>query len=107
MDRVKEIYRLFKKHGFQLAGLRSFDEYVTDEDIARKRAIADELRRDPARLQRLIEDARHSREALSVADAVKSPRFPANLPSQTLGAAAGAVAALVGGVIFSRRKSAR
>lgn len=107
MDRVKEIYRLFKKHGFQLAGLRSFDEYVTDEDIARKRAIADELRRDPARLQRLIEDARHSREALSVADAVKSPRFPANLSSQTLGAAAGAVAALVGGVIFSRRKSAR
>jgi predicted amino acid dehydrogenase len=106
MDRVKEIYRLFKKHGFQLAGLRSFDKYVTDEDIARKRAIADELRRDPARLQRLVEDARHSREAPSVADAVKPTRPLAGLSPQTIGAAAGAAAALVGGIIFSRRKSA-
>ena len=106
MDRVKEIYRLFKKHGFQLAGLRSFDEYVTDEDIARKRAIADELRRDPARLQRLVEDARRSREAPSVADAVKPTRALANLSPQTIGAAAGAVAAVVGGILFSRRKSA-
>ncbi len=107
MDRVKEIYRLFKKHGFQLAGLRSFDEYVTDEDIARKRAIADELRRDPARLQRLVEDARRSREAPSVADAVKPTRSLPNLSPQTIGAAAGAAAALVGGIVFRRRKSAR
>ncbi len=53
MEKVKEIYRLFKKHGFQLAGLRSFGKYITDEDVARKRAIADELRRDPARFERL------------------------------------------------------
>ncbi len=43
-ERVKEIYRLFKKHEFQLAGLRSFDRYLSDEDIARKRALADEMR---------------------------------------------------------------
>jgi len=44
MDRVKEIYRLFKKHGLKLAGLRSFGRYVTDEEIVRKRKLADELR---------------------------------------------------------------
>jgi predicted amino acid dehydrogenase len=44
IERVKEIYHLFKKHQFQLAGLRSFGRYVNDEDIARKRALADQLR---------------------------------------------------------------
>ncbi|HEX7975702.1 MAG TPA: hypothetical protein VF498_14925 [Anaerolineales bacterium] len=55
IERVKEIYRLFKKHGFQLAGLRSFGKYITDEDVAIRRAEADRLRRDPelfARVQR-------------------------------------------------------
>ncbi|MCG8350419.1 MAG: serine carboxypeptidase [Chloroflexales bacterium] len=44
IDRVKEIYRLFKKHHFQLAGLRSFGKYITDEDVVRRRALADTLR---------------------------------------------------------------
>ncbi len=48
MERVKEIYKLFGKHGFQIAGLRSFEEYITDEDIAKRRALAEELRADPA-----------------------------------------------------------
>jgi hypothetical protein len=48
-ERVKEIYRLFRKHGFQLAGLRSFGRYVTDDDVAVKRALADELRQAPDR----------------------------------------------------------
>ncbi len=48
IDRVKEIYRLFKKHGFQLAGLRSFGQYITDEDVAQKRALAEALRQDHA-----------------------------------------------------------
>jgi predicted amino acid dehydrogenase len=56
MERVKEIYRLFKKHNFQLAGLRSFSEYITDEDVARKRILADQLRNDP----RLFEEVRAS-----------------------------------------------
>jgi predicted amino acid dehydrogenase len=44
MDRVKEMYRLWHKHGLQLAGLRSFGVYVTDEMIAEKRRLAAERR---------------------------------------------------------------
>ena len=47
IERVKEIYRLFKKHEFQIAGLRSFNDYVTDEFVAEKRQIADQYRADP------------------------------------------------------------
>jgi len=49
VERVKEIYRLFRKHGFRLAGLRSPGSWITDEDLAEKRRLADELRRDPQR----------------------------------------------------------
>jgi predicted amino acid dehydrogenase len=45
MERVKEMYRLWQKHGLRLAGLRSFGVYVTDELIAEKRRLADERRR--------------------------------------------------------------
>lgn len=47
LERVKEIYRLFKKHNFQLAGLRSFGKYITDRDVQVKRQLADQLRGDP------------------------------------------------------------
>ena len=53
LDRVKEIYRLFKKHGFKLAGLRSHGRYLTDDDIARSQTLAEELRRDPERFAAL------------------------------------------------------
>jgi predicted amino acid dehydrogenase len=46
-QRVKEIYRLFRKHGFRIAGLRSFGHFVTEEELAAKRALAEELRNDP------------------------------------------------------------
>lgn len=46
MDRVKEMHRLMKKHGLELAGLRSFDRYITDADIAEKRRLADQRRRE-------------------------------------------------------------
>lgn len=58
LDKVKEIYGLFRKHGLQLAGMRSFDMYVTDEDLARRRRLADELRADPERFSLLQEAAR-------------------------------------------------
>ncbi len=51
VERVKEIYRLFKKHGLQLSGLRSHGHFLTDEDITRKRALADNLRQHPEKLQ--------------------------------------------------------
>lgn len=53
MERVKEIYRMFKKHGVKLAGLRSFGRYVTDEEIARKRELADDLRQYPEKIAEL------------------------------------------------------
>ncbi len=90
-----------------LLKIKEKERVTREEAAARLRAIADELRRDPARLQRLVEDARRSREAPSVADAVKPTRSLPNLSPQTIGAAAGAAAALVGGIVFRRRKSAR
>ena len=35
LDRVEEIARLADKHGFRLAGFRSFERAVTDEEIDR------------------------------------------------------------------------
>jgi predicted amino acid dehydrogenase len=58
MEKVKEIYRLFKKHGLQLEGLRSFGRYVTDEEVAQKREQADEFRQHPERLEALLAEAR-------------------------------------------------
>jgi hypothetical protein len=57
MEKVKEMYRLFKKHGLQLAGLHSFGRYITDEEIAQKRELADELRQNPEKLEALIAEA--------------------------------------------------
>jgi len=45
IERVKEMYRLWHKHGLQLARLRSFNVYVTEEMIAEKRRLAEERRR--------------------------------------------------------------
>lgn len=47
MERVKEIYRLFKKHRFKIAALRSFGEVITGEMFAEKRKLAEKLRKHP------------------------------------------------------------
>ncbi len=57
IERVKEIYRLFKKHGLQLAGLRSHGHYLDETEIARRRALAEEYRRDPALFQKVQAEA--------------------------------------------------
>jgi predicted amino acid dehydrogenase len=62
IERVKEIYRLFKKHGFKLAGLRSFGKYITEEDVAQKRLLAEELR---ANAEKFAQVKRESAEALA------------------------------------------
>ena len=46
MGPVKEIFRLFKRHGFQIAALRSFGAPLTDDDFAAKRELAHALRDD-------------------------------------------------------------
>jgi hypothetical protein len=56
-ERVKEIYRLFRRHEFRIAPLRSFGRLLTDELVAEKRARADELNRDPALFERVRAEA--------------------------------------------------
>ncbi len=56
-ERVKEIYRLFRKHGFRIAGLRSFGRWVTEEELAEKRALVARLREDSALFARLKAEA--------------------------------------------------
>jgi predicted amino acid dehydrogenase len=72
MERVKEIYKLFKRHGFQLAGLRSFGEYLTDEAVAHKRALAEQLRNDPEAFARLKQAA--ARELVTIPVMAKGVR---------------------------------
>lgn len=57
-EKAKEIYRLFRKHGFKLAGLRSFGRYVTGDDLAQKRDLAASLRADEAEFERVRQTAR-------------------------------------------------
>jgi hypothetical protein len=57
IGRVKEIYRLFQKHGFKIAGLRSFGNYVSEEELAAKRSLAERLRGDPGLLARTRAEA--------------------------------------------------
>lgn len=45
IDRVKEIYRLGKKHGFKLAHIRSFGRVLSDQEIGLIRERAEERRR--------------------------------------------------------------
>jgi predicted amino acid dehydrogenase len=54
MDKVKEMYQLYKKHGLQLEGLRSFGRYVSEDEVARKRDLADDLRQHPEKLDALV-----------------------------------------------------
>ena len=57
IERVKEIYHLFKKHQFQLAGLRSFGGYITEEDFQAKVELAQTYRQDPALFAQVQVDA--------------------------------------------------
>ncbi|MBK8045731.1 MAG: serine carboxypeptidase [Anaerolineales bacterium] len=66
MERVKEIYKLSLKHDFQLAGLRSFEQYITDEDLAQKRALADQYRADPELFARARAEAQRKLQDIPV-----------------------------------------
>ena len=100
MERVKEIYRLFKKHEFQIAGLRSFDEFITEEDLARKRALAEEYRGNEALFEQVRSEAEAKIAAMPVMSkgVAASSRFPT---SKT--AVAGIVLGLLG-LLVARRK---
>jgi predicted amino acid dehydrogenase len=55
--KVKEIYKLFRKHGLAIAPLRSFGELLTDEMVDQKNARAEELLGDPKLLKRVKAEA--------------------------------------------------
>ncbi len=102
IERVKEIYRLFKKHEFQIAGLRSFDDYVTDEFVTEKRKIADQYRSDPELFARVQAEATAKIAAMPVmAKGVQSTNGD-NTKYAVAGAAAGL--ALLGFVLSRRNK---
>jgi len=63
MEKVKEMYRLFQKHGLQLEGLRSFGRYITDEELTARRELANDLRQHPEKLAALIAQAEAGRPA--------------------------------------------
>jgi predicted amino acid dehydrogenase len=90
MERVKEIYRLFKKHEFQLAGLRTFGEYITEEDLQQKVSLAEQYRSDPALFARVQQEAGTKIAAMPVmAKGVSASNGP-NWPKYAAGVAAGA-----------------
>ncbi len=97
LERVKEIYRLFNKHQFKLAGLRSFGKYITDEDVLQKRALAERLRNDQDLLARTKLETGKQLETIPVmAKGVQASKGGGQ--TWWLGAAAlvGALAVLVG-----------
>ena len=67
MQRVKEIQRLFDKHEFRIAGLRSYGRYLTDEDFARKRALAEDLLSDTEHLESVRRDTAARLAAIPIA----------------------------------------
>ena len=66
---VKEIYRLFRKHGLQIAPLRTFGRLLTDDLVAETNARADELARNPGLLERVKREA-----AAKIAKIPRAPR---------------------------------
>lgn len=101
MERVKEIYRLYKKHGLQLSGIRSHGHFLTDEDIAKKRVLADEMRKDPSRIATTVEENRR----ILGPDAFKGAKSDGNASSWTQTAVIGAGAlAVIGGLLWWRKK---
>jgi hypothetical protein len=98
MERVKEMYRLFQKHGLQLEGLRSFGHYITDDEIIGRRELADDLRQHPEKLAALVAQA----EAAEPAEAK-----PDQMPKRAgvwLAAALGAIAVTAAWLLAQRKK---
>ena len=82
MEKVKEIWRLFKKHEFRIAGLRTFGDYISEEDVARKRVEAQKLRDDPALFARVKAEAAEKLKSIPV----MAKGVPARAGGQRVGA---------------------
>jgi predicted amino acid dehydrogenase len=100
VERVKEIYRLFKKHQFQIAGLRSFDEFITDEDLREKRALAERYRHDPELFERVRTEAEAKITKMPVM--AKGVRASGGFPLAKVAGTAAGLALLA--LLFGRRQ---
>jgi hypothetical protein len=100
---VKEIYKLSLKHEFQLAGLRSFEKYITDEDIAVKRTLADQYRADPEKFQRVRAEAERKLQDIPVM--AKGVSASKGLDKRWIGLGAAVVGLLA--LIFAGRKKTK
>lgn len=105
MHRVKEMYRLFKKHGFQIAGLRSFGRFVTDDELAGKRALAERYRNDPELFARVRAEAAEKLAKIPAKSKGVPPQPQASLPARWI--AAGAGAAALAALLAARKRAAR
>lgn len=103
IERVKEIYRLFKKHEFQIAGLRSFGDYVTDEFVTQKRAVAEDFRQHPVKFNYYREQA--SAQLANIPIQAKGVSSRDAQPSRFAIAAAGL--ALAGAFIYFLKRKRR
>jgi predicted amino acid dehydrogenase len=105
VEQVREILRLFHKHQFQLSGIRTHDAFVTEEEIAAKRKLAEEFRAHPERLQAwLAGEGERTAEATAVTHIRVGER---QLPKRTAwmaGAGLLTVLLAVVGWFFSRKK---
>ena len=100
MERVKDIYKTSLKHGFKLAPLRSFGKYVSEADLAARRALAEQYRRDPALFTSVRTEAQRRLQDIPImAKGVKQAgSFDKRwLTVGAVGAALGAVALAIAG----------
>lgn len=105
MERVKEIYKLSQKHGFQLAGLRSFEKYITEENIAEKRALADRYRSDPELFDRVQAEAAQQLSTIPVVAKGVSASQKRTVPTWAwIVAGLGAASVVVGQRVARRRR---
>ncbi|MCA9974289.1 MAG: hypothetical protein KC413_01010, partial [Anaerolineales bacterium] len=101
IERVKEIYHLFKKHQFQLAGLRSFGGYVTEEQFQEKVELAQRYRDDPELFARVQAEAAEKLKAIPImAKGVKA----ANGSGRKWLLAAGGLVAVGTGWLLGRKR---
>jgi predicted amino acid dehydrogenase len=100
MERVKEIYKLSQKHDFKLAGLRFGDQYITDDAVAEKRALADQYRGDPVLFDRVRAEAGEKLKEIPVMSKGVSSRKTSKAP---LMAAAAVVGVGAVGILAGRK----
>ncbi len=99
IERVKEIYHLFKKHQFQLAGLRSFGGYVSEDEFQEKVRLAEQYRQDPELFARVQAEAAEKLKKIPVM--AKGVKAANNTGQKWLLAGAGLLAA---GWLLGRRR---